>query len=343
MSEPTTQTYRHEAEATFAFDSATGYTYDNAKAQFSGGSITLIDQGGGVYSTSEEVVFPVVTPERVRQWIRIVEISTAPTGTAVAIQFQVSNDNGLNYGISAPDYNDGYYRVYSLAALQAIICYENGVDAIRIKAVLTSDASDTPQLDEVALVYHTYSDLPFEVPYVPLFTSKIYVSRVNRRLTIEQVTDVAMEFGEQWVIDFLEAGHGGTDIIDYEDLITTAVDTSGRWARRLKVAATYAVLCILGQEGVGEGVSGPISSVAADGMSKTYSSVIGIQRGSEDSPLDYCEMASRAMRDFVRIWYATGIGSETEPMMQRWNEMFDPAYDITIGDLRRSNYRDAEP
>jgi len=340
MAEPAIQVSENEAVAIYSFDDPTGYTYDPSYVEFSGGKLKLVDLGGGTYQSGAHIVeFPAVSPTVVTQWLRSSWIYDISQGSGVFLEFQASNDGGDNWGTNSPEYNDREWRSYDRDALQAIETNQKGSDWIKFRVILFSDGTNTPEIDDLQVSLFLYSRFPIPEAYSPKFTSKVIISDVvGGTVKVSEISDGALRYGEDTIIIKLyEYG------IDYEDLINDPA-RGAKFAKMLEMAATYQTLCITGQYGIGAGVAGPVKSISYDGMSKDYASVVGTLRGSEASPLDYCEQSFNMINGVIKMFQAEEGSAINGPMpgISRDNELLDEAFHQSGRDIRRRYFSDDE-
>lgn len=332
MVEPTITTNLNEAVAYYAFDDSTGYTFNGSYVEFTGSKIQLKDLGGFYNSGENYVITPAIVPSQVKKWIRTTWIDNAPTNTSVRIEVQFTDDGGSHWGINAPDYNDKNWAPYSKIVFDLINLQETGNEGVRFRITLFTDGSETPDIEDIELTYYTYSDVPSAEAddYTPVFTTKAKVSEYSiNTVPISKITTRVMKAAETWMkIQFRKLG------IDYTEMLSDDI-----FVAMLETIANQRVLCETGQFGVGTGVAGPISSISAGGITKSFSSVSGIQKGAEGSPLDMCEMAWVNFLDLIQVW-RQGDGSAKKIMQgyARDNELIDTEASATGVDHRRRYY-----
>jgi len=289
-----------------------------------GGSNVVPYPSGATY-----VEFPVLQPDQLTRWIRLSEISEVPPACGLAIEVQFSNDGGLAWGSNFPDCSDGEWVAYSKPVFNYYTVVDGGQDALKIRVTLYSDGTATPIINPVEINYYTFSEVPIPEGYIPRITSKQKVSDLTLgNVTPLQITDTALQYGEQWAINRLRAKG-----IAYDDVI---IQGDVDMLTNLEIAATCRTLCITAMFGVGTTLAGAIASIAADNISKTFTQGQVNKGAMRTSPSDLCTMAGEAADTVIFMYRAgTGTGKHILPGYARDNELLDPSFAETGFDVRR--------
>jgi hypothetical protein len=143
--------------------------------------------------------------------------------------------------------------------------------------------------------------------------------------------------GEIYVINTLLSAPYLTGYpIDYNYLLTQAAPEHIEIFRsQMKFAGAYRSVSFLNKQGIGNTISGPLQSVAADGMSKSFGYSSGLGWGKQEGVTsNFEELAAQAMLTLVKLYYSLGYGPSTVPIGRR-NEFLESDYWHTGPDVRR--------
>lgn len=289
---------QNEALANYEFENDDGYIYDSSKIVMDEpiGELKLRDQGGGVYPISEIIIFPLVSPGDIVQWRRIYVDDTLPANTGQSFEVQFSNDNGNNWGVDYPQYNDDNWVTYNSSFEQLFQEYHrpngNGTDRLKIRMTLTSDGTATPTITNVQVDYFQWGAYD-TTPYTPiLITNKADVLEVaaNPKLKISDVSDMSIRLAESALQDFYKEQSSSIEMIlaerpDLRDSMElAAIDLcldALVFAKKLPAPARS------------------VFSVSADRMSKTYDPAVQNALLSSTSIKSYRD---RGILTMISVW-----------------------------------------
>lgn len=316
MSEPIISNMeKNEYIGRYAFDSDVGYTYNPSHIEFVGGAIKLVDQGGGVYLSSAQVIFPFLSPERVRKWYNFLPVSVL-NGQSIIYEIAFTND-GLLFGTNPPTYNDNEWYEFipnnteSLRQLREVFIPNGfGNDQMAIRITLVSDTTTTPYLYEAIVTYFS-TDISQIGYYTPIYTNKADVATMAG-VTINKIDDLTIKMADVWVIGQMQ-GKG----VDYTDYLENDL---------LEMAGVFRALCILARRPGFTFASGPIISAGADGMNKLFGQFSEGAFTRKYSAKDWCDLAGNTIEEFLQTIRTTAGSIKTRsPVIKSKNTMEDVA------------------
>ena len=286
--DPIERIYDQEMVVDWTLESDIGYVYDANLAQFLDGEIRLKDLGGGSYASAATVYSPIWTPSKsVSEYVRIDIDKSENSGESIEVLVQVSNDNGDNWGIYPPYYNDEQWQgiesgVFLDIAFLKHIIQPNGKGADRVKFlfILQGPGTSTPiikltRLTAVAILGWT-----------PTYISRADIAALAN-VDIGIIDNVTHRMAEEWVSSQLK--RKGLIVADHTDNPLA------------EQAAAFKTLCFLAGTGrVSQFVPGSVRAASSDGMAVSYDGTVEGNLDHEYTAGTWCTMAGQTIEQLVR-------------------------------------------